>query len=114
MNESIPSFDDRPFKERVELRVVFHKVVDIFETCGKLKEVDKEMLLQEVSNRLKQHMPPQAPTEPSPPVEPPPPTSFADRCLELAAAAPNDKIWKALITIAQICDAEDALADDRA
>ena len=112
MSDDIPSFSERPFVERVDLRIAFHKVKDVFETCSKFKEADKEMLLEEISKRLLQYRP--ATIEPPAFVAPAQPASFADRCLELAAAAPNDKIWKALITIAQICDAEDALADDRA
>jgi hypothetical protein len=39
---------------------------------------------------------------------------FAIRCLELAAAAPNDKVRNTLLTIAQISEAEDDAADGRA
>ena len=112
MNDSIPSFDDRPFRERVELRVTFHKVVEVFEACSKFKEADKELLLQEISKRLSEYLP-QAPVEPPAPVNSDPSESFADRCLDLAATAPNDKIWSALLTIAQICAAE-ATSDENA
>ena len=94
MNDSIPSFSERPFLERVDLRIAFHKVKD--ETCRKLKDADKEMLLQEISKQLTQLMPPSPAT-----------AGFAIRCLELAAAAPNDKIRNALLTIAQISEADD-------
>jgi hypothetical protein len=103
MNDSIPSFSERPFLERVDLRIAFHKVKDVFETCRKLKDADKEMLLQEISKQLTQLMPPSPAT-----------AGFAIRCLELAAAAPNDKIRNALLTIAQISEAEDDDADGRA
>ena len=114
MNDDIPSFRDRPFLERVELRIAFHKVRDIFETCNKFTDADKAMLLEEISKRLLQSR--SANIEPI--IEPPafvsstPPATFADSCLDLAAAAPNDKIWSALLTIARICAAEtDAAAD---
>ena len=103
MNDSIPSFSERPFLERVDLRIAFHKVKDVFETCRKLKDADKEMLLQEISKQLIQLMPPSPAT-----------AGFAIRCLELAAAAPNDKIRNALLTIAQISEAEDDDAHGRA
>ena len=112
MNDSIPSFNDRPFRERVELRVAFHKVAEVFEACSKSKEVDKQALLRDLSRRLSQYMQ-EAAAEPPASINKSPPASFADRCLELAAAAPNDKIWRALLTIAQIC-ATDGLADENA
>ena len=110
MNDGIPSFQDRPFMERVELRIAFHKVADVFETCSKLKEADKRMLLEEISKRLLQYRP--ATIEPPAFVAPAQPASFADRCLELAADAPNDKIWSALLTIGRICKAESESAAD--
>jgi hypothetical protein len=94
----------RPFRERVELRIAHHKVADVFETCSKFGEPDKRTLFEEISKRLLQHMPPArvgaalaASASPS---------SFADRCLDLAAIAPNDKIRNVLLTIASICEAE--------
>jgi len=95
MNDSIPSFNDRPFRERVELRATFHKAAEVFEACSKFKEDDKVMLLLEMSKQLNELMPPT------------PKAGFAVRCLELAAAAPNDKIRNALLTIAQISEADD-------
>ena len=115
MNDDIPSFSDRPFMERVELRIAFHKVKDVFATCGKFKEADKEMLLEEISKRLLQFRPPHIEPFVEPPAcvtAAPPPASFAERCLELAAQAPNDKIWSALLTIARICEAEAAADED--
>ena len=113
MDDTTQPFEDgtRPFRERVELRIAHHKVADVFETCSKLRESDKRMLFEEISKRLLQHMP-QAPGE-SALADTTPPSSFADRCVELAAKAPNDKIQSALLTIARICDAE-AKTDVRA
>jgi len=96
MNDSIPAFNDRPFRERVELRTTFHKTAEVFEACSKFSEADKVMLLLEISRQLNQLMPPT------------PTACFALRCLELAAAAPNNKIRNALLSFAQISEAETA------
>jgi len=108
MSASIPSFKDRPFRERVELRTTFHKVAEAFEACSKLKEADRLMLLREISKRLNQLMRQTVAESPSPAA-----AGFAIRCVELAAVTPNDKIRNALLTIAQINEAETA-DDDRA
>jgi len=115
MNDDIPSFSDRPFLERVELRIAFHKIKDVFESCNKFREADKEMLLEEISKRLLQYRPPHIEPIIEPPAfaSSPSPETFADRCLDLAAAAPNDKIWSALLTIARICAAESETTADQ-
>jgi hypothetical protein len=94
MNDSIPAFSDRPFRERVELRTTFRKAAEIFQACSKFKEADKVMLLLEISRQVNELMP-QTPT-----------AGFAVRCLELAATAPNIKIRNALLSFAQISEAE--------
>ncbi len=91
-------------KEKLELRITLSRLDAVFEACNKLPVADKQVLYEEIQKRVLKHgqqnhaeLPATAETEPY---------AFSERCLELAAAAPNDKVRNALLMIAHACDAE--------
>ena len=99
---------ERPFRERLELRIAFVKADRLFETCDKLADADKLSLYDELKKRLVDRGVAIEASVPSPTA----PIRFGERCLELATLAPNEKIRNVLLTIARICEVEADLPGD--
>ena len=95
MNEGAPFL-----KPRLELRTTLSRLDAVFEACNRLPDADKEFLYEEIRKRVVQHAPPAVPVHPS--------LTFIDRCRELAANAPNDKVRNALLMIVRACEADAA------
>ena len=87
------------FREKLILRFTFARIADVFNACQQLPEPDKRAAYDEIKRRIKELSP--ARLDHSGATQ-----SFAERCRELAALAPNDKIENILLMIAQICEAE--------
>ena len=98
----------RPFIANLELRITIRRIADVFEALDTLDKSDKEALIEEFAKHLREHMPNSLlnlvamPSTPSP-------QSFSDRCRELAALAPNDRIQHILLKIAHVHEVEAAL-----
>jgi len=94
---------NRPFVERLELRITLRRVAEFFEALSKLDEPDKEILLEEIANNLREYMPgvPSILVPPTLPLQ-----SFIDRCRDLATVAPNDRIRNILLRIADVYEIE--------
>lgn len=95
-------------KEKLELRITLCRLDAVFEACNKLPEAAKEVLYEEMQKRITEYA--QQSRAESPAAVEIAPFSFSDRCLELAATAPNDKIRNALLMIAHACEAEGIVA----
>jgi hypothetical protein len=91
-------------KEKLELRITLCRLDAVFEACNKLPEAAKEVLYEEMQKRVLEHAR-QSRAE-LPALAEIQPYEFSERCLELAAAAPNDKVRNALLMIAHACETE--------
>jgi hypothetical protein len=95
----------RPFKERLGLRIAIRRLDSVFEICNELSELDRRTLFETMKERALQHLPPPSSAR-LPDLDDIIPANFSDQCRELATHAPNIKIANALLTMAQIFEAE--------
>jgi len=98
---------NRPFVEKLELRITMRRVAEFFEALSQLDGPDKAILFEEIVRNLREYMPNAsvnlgAPTSPR--------QSFVDRCRELATVAPNDRIQNILLKIADVYQVETVVA----
>jgi hypothetical protein len=96
-----------PFVANLEVRITMRRIADFFDALSKIGEPDKEILLQEISRQMREHMP-DAPIAAAAPKKSSP-QSFADRCSELAESAPNDRVETILRRIALTFEVEAAI-----
>ena len=95
----------RPFKERLGLRIALRRLDSVFEICNELSELDRQTLYETMNERALQHLPLPSHTK-LPALDDIIPDRFSDRCRELAGHAPNYKIANALLTMAEVFEAE--------
>jgi hypothetical protein len=93
------------FREKLILRFTFARIADVFNTCELLPEPEKQAAYDEIKRRIKQIGPVRADRSGAT-------QTFTERCRELAALAPNDKIKNIMLMIAQICEAEVSSSGD--
>jgi len=101
----MPSNARRPLKQRLALKIAFHRLNSVFEICKELSESDRKALYETMCERALQHLQPPSSTK-LPDLDDMIPARFSDRCRELAAHAPNYKIADALLTMAEVFDAK--------
>jgi hypothetical protein len=85
--------------------MAFQRLNSVFELCSELSELDRKAVYETMRERALQHLPPPSSTK-LPDLDDIYPAKFSDQCRELAAHAPNSKIANALLTMAQIFEAE--------
>ena len=94
MSDGLPNFSNK-----LILRITLARLADVFDACEKLPQPEKEVACEEIVRRVRA-LTPNPIGEPDPSAQ-----SFIDRCRELAACAPNEKVGKALLMIASVCEA---------